>query len=507
MHYTHWQADIPLALEGLIYELTESTALNAELLGTAALWPLHRSLQANDPNAIAALQQAIPQHYPAILRHVNRWELHKIDAVKRNVELAQHDAELAQAFKAIVEHFKAQDIFLEQLGVCADLSRVSAFEIREIKAALVNVGGTQTIGQVNLILPQDPEKRKQHLLREQNNLLRLIPTEFVPEPSIEQLSGALHAMPLANPRFRGRDQDLQQIANLIKQHAKLIVCSGLLGIGKSTLASEFVRRYGHYFYKGVYWLRCEGPEQFKQELANLGLSLGLFDEFSMLSVEQKIKQVKKELEEPNPRLLVIDNCDHLKETQCRDFVEKYIPSIGGTRVLITSSSAKWRADIDIVHYPLQALSQADSIALLADLVGPSAAAAIVAQFGGIPLALNAVANFAKRYQGNPLLTQLANSLQQKQLRHACFSLGDFQVFRLIEGILAELDPLAVELLRDASLYPQIANTELQAQFAKGDGEREMQYIDLIGLLCERGLIEQQDQALSVHRLVAAYFRM
>jgi hypothetical protein len=93
------------------------------------------------------------------------------------------------------------------------------------------------------------------------------------------------------------------------------------------------------------------------------------------------------------------------------------------------------------------------------------------------------------------------------LRHACFSLGDFQVLHLIKGILAELDPLAVELLRDASLYPQIANTELQAQFAKGDGEREMQYIDLIGLLCERGLIEQQDQALSVHRLVAAYFRM
>ncbi len=64
----------------------------------------------------------------------------------------------------------------------------------------------------------------------------------------------------ANPLFVGRQIDLQTLAQVLKgEHSTAAIgqtaaATGLGGIGKTQLASEFAHCYGRYFAGGVFWL-------------------------------------------------------------------------------------------------------------------------------------------------------------------------------------------------------------------------------------------------------------
>ncbi len=72
-------------------------------------------------------------------------------------------------------------------------------------------------------------------------------------------------MPLApNPLFVGREPDLLTLARALKQGSTaaigpLAAATGLGGIGKTQLASEFAHRYGQHFAGGVFWLSFAEP--------------------------------------------------------------------------------------------------------------------------------------------------------------------------------------------------------------------------------------------------------
>ncbi len=64
-------------------------------------------------------------------------------------------------------------------------------------------------------------------------------------------------MPLSvNPLFVGRQQDLQALAATIKRGTTTVIAAatGMGGLGKTQLASEFAHRYGQFFAGGVFWL-------------------------------------------------------------------------------------------------------------------------------------------------------------------------------------------------------------------------------------------------------------
>ena len=66
-------------------------------------------------------------------------------------------------------------------------------------------------------------------------------------------------MPLVrNPLFVGRQADLMAVARTLQgaetaSIGQVAVATGLGGIGKTQLASEFAHRYGQYFAGGVFW--------------------------------------------------------------------------------------------------------------------------------------------------------------------------------------------------------------------------------------------------------------
>lgn len=75
-----------------------------------------------------------------------------------------------------------------------------------------------------------------------------------------------------NPLFRGRDAELQQLADALLGEvggavAVLPAISGTGGIGKTQLASDFAHRHRAAFPGGVFWLSMEQPELIASQVA------------------------------------------------------------------------------------------------------------------------------------------------------------------------------------------------------------------------------------------------
>ena len=112
-------------------------------------------------------------------------------------------------------------------------------------------------------------------LRARMALLAALPVDVVPVVAPLPLGSRMPLSP--NPLFVGRDQDLQQLARTIGagRMAAVAAATGLGGIGKTQLASEFVHRYGQFFAGGVFWLNFAKAADVPGEVARCGGPQGL----------------------------------------------------------------------------------------------------------------------------------------------------------------------------------------------------------------------------------------
>ncbi|HEY0604897.1 MAG TPA: tetratricopeptide repeat protein, partial [Herpetosiphonaceae bacterium] len=208
-----------------------------------------------------------------------------------------------------------------------------------------------------------------------------------------------------NPFFVGRAQALLAVAQaLIKQSAVAIgpvAATGLGGIGKTQLATEFVHRYGQYFAGGVFWLNFADPAAVPSEIAACGSAayLDLHPNFAQLSTEDQIALVRAAWQSPLPRLLIFDNCED------DDLLARWRPACGGCRILLTSRRALWESTLHVQTLPLDVLPRADSIALLRQYRPDLPASlpildAIATELGDLPLALHLAGSYLARYRAD-----------------------------------------------------------------------------------------------------------
>ena len=100
--------------------------------------------------------------------------------------------------------------------------------------------------------PIDPETITKGL-----QYLDKLPLDIVPEPTVLPQGSRLGYA--RNHFFVGREKDLKELAHMLKSGGSAAIgqvtaATGLGGIGKTQLASEFAHRYGQYFTGGVFWL-------------------------------------------------------------------------------------------------------------------------------------------------------------------------------------------------------------------------------------------------------------
>ncbi|HKV07685.1 MAG TPA: tetratricopeptide repeat protein [Thermoanaerobaculia bacterium] len=364
--------------------------------------------------------------------------------------------------------------------------------------------------------------------------LDALPVDEVPLP------GPLPAgsrMPFShNPLFVGREEDLKELARQLKAggtsavgQVEIAAATGLGGIGKTQLASEFVHRYGRFFAGGVFWLSFADAAAVPIEVADCGRSLNLLSHFDALPLEQQVRLAEEAWRDPLPRLLVFDNCEE------EELLRRWRPPFGSARVLVTSRRPEWDPALGVKTVPLTTLPRPASIELLR-LFRPDvpetepALNDIADELGDLPLALHLAGKFLDKYRASPhgRPAVYLKALQQRDLLdHPSFQGHDSvhlptehanHVGRTFALSFERLDPansvdaLASEFLARAAWFapgePIPRSLLLETASKAGEDLKDALLAeDALHRLTDLGLLERNDRNdLLMHRLVAVWAR-
>lgn len=367
-------------------------------------------------------------------------------------------------------------------------------------------------------------------LAQAHELLNRMPTDILPELTPLPVSSL---MPLSrNPLFVGRTDDLMKLARALKSGrtaaiGQIVAATGLGGIGKTNLATEFVHRYGQFFAGGVYWLSFANPAAVPAQIATSGGSGGMnLPGFDELKLDAQVARVQQEWSSATPRLLVFDNCEE------EVLFDNWRPKTGGCRVLVTSRRSQWAASLGVMSLPLGVLSWEESVALMhkhrPDL-GTDDASAIAQELGCLPLALHLAGSFLETYRDDPQFGSPADFLHElhdARLLQLPALVGEDvtpsptnhllhigRTFALSYERLDSHQPadaLAVKLLMRAAHFAPgepIPRDLLLTTLELDQSDRQVVRQAAKGLVQLRalGLLEQiTDGALRLHRLLAAF---
>ena len=201
-----------------------------------------------------------------------------------------------------------------------------------------------------------PQPVDQATLLQSLEMLEKMPLDTVPDPAPPpQCSRIVYSH---NPLFVGREHDLKSLARTLKGGktaaiGQIAAATGMGGIGKTHLASEFLQRYGQYFAGGAYWLSFADPQAVPAEIVACGEPGEEGLEFGT-----RIKLVLSRWQSAMPRLLVFDNCED------EELLTQWRPRTGACRVLVTSRRQSWDASLGVDALVLGTLSRDESIDLL-----------------------------------------------------------------------------------------------------------------------------------------------
>jgi len=368
--------------------------------------------------------------------------------------------------------------------------------------------------------------------------LDALPLARVPDPA--PLPQGSRMSLRANPLFVGRKGDLKRLAEALKggQTAAIgqialgqvalgntAAATGLGGIGKTQLASEFAHRYGQFFAGGVFWLSFADPQAIRAEVATCGGpgALDLRPNFGQLPLDDQVKLVLGAWQSPLPRLLIFDNCED------EALLAQWRPPTGGARVLVTSRRGEWSAALGVCALHLDVLPRAESVALLRkhrpDL-SDAPVDALAEELGDLPLALHVAGSFLATYRhasfGAP--EAYLEALRHEGLEHPSLAEDGATLTTAHAKHVGRTFALSYERLdpQDATDAVALALLARSAYFAPGeaiprglllatldlpeeDFEAERRAEDALARLVALGLLVAEAEGdVILHRLVAAF---
>ena len=201
-------------------------------------------------------------------------------------------------------------------------------------------------------------------------------------------------IPPRNLGFVGREDELERLHALLMGGQATapapdpVTLSGMGGVGKTSLAAAYMRRYGSH-YGGLWWCRAETPVSLLASLSHLYGELEPQAEEEPDLAKAAATALHKLGRMKQPWLIVYDNAPALEKI--RDFLPP-----GGVRLLITSRSPFWSEFANSLPVDMLPLDKAmELLKWRAPKVDHANADILAETLGRLPLALVHAAAFCE----------------------------------------------------------------------------------------------------------------
>jgi predicted ATPase len=223
-------------------------------------------------------------------------------------------------------------------------------------------------------------------------------TDFPPLQALDASPGNLRA---ATTSFIGRESEVAEVQAAVKAH-RLVTVTGVGGVGKTRLALEVAARLVDEFPDGVWFFELAAVTDPAAVPDAVAAVLGITQQPGKTVADSVAAAL-----EGRVRLLVFDNCEHVREAAA-DLVEAILARSATVRILATSREGLGVADEQLWLVPSLDVGagidsaavnlfveRARSVASRFSLTAPDEAAAVVEichRLDGIPLAIELAAS-------------------------------------------------------------------------------------------------------------------
>jgi hypothetical protein len=319
-------------------------------------------------------------------------------------------------------------------------------------------------------------------------------------------------IPAQQARFTGRENHLALLRAALTAHAPAVVqaLNGMAGVGKTTLAIEYARRYAN-DYDIAWWIPAEKPDQIAKHLATLAHALNLAGPNDTTSAA--VARLLGELRNLERWLVVFDNAE---DPQALSGV---LPG-GPGHVLITSRNPDW--DNLATPVEISEFTRSESVALMRSRLPPLSdndADQLAEALGDLPLAVDqAAALLADTGWTVGHYLELLESSTQRVLGHrghvGSYATSVAAAWQLTIDRLAETAPAAAQLLTLTAWLPPepvpltifTEQPEVLPEPLATIATDSMAWADLLTLVRRRAVARVSADSLVLHRIPAALLR-
>ena len=359
--------------------------------------------------------------------------------------------------------------------------------------------------------------------------------------SFKTTNAKIFQVPSRNRCFCGRDRELEAIAAQLKYSQNGCIHSaicGLGGVGKTSLAVEFLWQQKGEYPGGIFWISGENNDLFQRSVCEMARQIGTFENDFDNSLSSTLEWLGKREE---LWCLVVDNLDELEMSrEMRKLLTGHWKHVARGHIIITTRREVSEVGEDTgideqCCIDLKCLTEEEGIYFLRKRTGKDEGEdndlrELVRELGGLPLALDqagayirwvrqSVKEYVKKYRKQKLLllkkkkAQLLveNTSPERLAVHTTWTLN-FDHIRHISKEM-ELGEFPIRFMQVCAFYgPDDIPYELVNEGLKEDGssaeESGLWYqAEIVSLLTNFSLFQRfESESFSVHRLVQEVIR-